>query len=130
MMFENSTKQAVAVVSPQQARQIIQQLSAKHPNTADGRRARLRISYLTEGDAEAQNLEPIDITIRDISEVGLGFLTRRQLETYQKLLITIEIDGLKYEFPCTVVHCTATVGMHKIGVIFDFAVKHLLNDQQ
>ncbi len=121
MMSENGTTQTIRVVSRQGVRKIIQQLSAKHLDTVDGRRGRLRISYLAEGDAEAHNLGPIDITTRDISEEGLGFLARRQLETDQKLLVTIELDDVKYEFPCTVVHCTATLGMYKVGVLFDFA---------
>lgn len=121
MTFENDTTQTVQVVSRQGVRKIIQQLSAKHLDTVDGRRGKLRISYLAQGDAEAQNIEPIDITMRDITETGLGLLTRRQLETDQKLLVTIEIDGVRYEFPCTVMHCTATLGMYKVGVLFDFA---------
>jgi hypothetical protein len=65
--------------------------------------------------------DPIYVTTSDISTEGMGFLSPKKLEIHQKVVMNIETDIGEVEVAATVVHCTGTVGMNKIGVKFDLA---------
>jgi c-di-GMP-binding flagellar brake protein YcgR len=104
---------------------LVEQLRAStaQEDRQEGRRKNWRLVFATPGslevDGEAKSSEPIYITTRDISSGGLGFLCRRPLEIGRKLVLYIETDNGEVEVAGTVRHCTATVGMYKIGVEFD-----------
>jgi c-di-GMP-binding flagellar brake protein YcgR len=86
------------------------------------RRERWRLMFATPGSIEmdaSQDNSPIYVTTRDISVEGLGFLCRQQMEVGQKLVIKINTDLGEVEIIGTVRHCTATVGMYKVGLRFD-----------
>ncbi len=61
----------------------------------------------------------IYVTTCDISTDGLGFLSPKSLKPKQKLVVNIETEIGEVEVPATVIHCTGTVGMNKVGVKFD-----------
>jgi len=63
--------------------------------------------------------DPIYLTTHDINPDGLGFLCHHKLTIGQKLIINIETENGEIEIPATVMHCTTTVGMFKVGVHFD-----------
>ena len=86
------------------------------------KRKQWRLTYTTDGDVKIQSeiaAEPIYITTEDISVSGLGFVTKHQFHPGEKILIRIETDKGEIKIAGTVVHCTPTVGMLKVGVKFD-----------
>jgi hypothetical protein len=115
----------IVVETKSQMRRLVEQLRAisQEPERSDDRRGRWRLMFATLGVIEVEenagSNDPVYITTRDISDDGLGFLTRNKLDPGQKLLMNMETDLGDVEVPATVVHCTGTVGMFKIGVKFD-----------
>jgi c-di-GMP-binding flagellar brake protein YcgR len=115
----------IVVETKSQMRRLIDQMraSSEQPDRSDGRRGQWRLILASPGIVEIEDTEgsdePIYVTTRDISTEGLGFLTRKQLEEGQKLIMNIETDLGEVEIPATVMHCTQTVGMFKVGVKFD-----------
>lgn len=63
--------------------------------------------------------KPVFITIRDLSAGGSEFLSPHALVEGQKVNVTLELENDDVEIPATVVHCTGTIGMFKVGVKFD-----------
>lgn len=119
-------KARIFVRTHDQMKQFVKQLrkSAGQIEKPDGRRASWRLAHAVPGVVEVDEplalSEPIYIVTRDISVDGLGFMSHQKLRPGQKLLITIETDAGELEIPTVVVHATASVGMFKIGVKFDF----------
>ncbi len=108
-----------------QMKSLIEQLRAATSETGTidaGRRANLRIVFGANGVIRAGDegdVEPVYITTRNISETGLGFISRHAFEPMQKVLVTMDIDGAEVELFATVVHCTSTLGgMMKVGLQF------------
>jgi len=116
----------IIVETRSQMKRLIEQLrntTGQNHTTDIGKRERWRMIFGTLGVArpdEDENSDPIFITTRDISEVGLGFMTRRVLEPGRQLVVDIETDEGEIEVVGTVVHCTRSVGeMMKIGLKFN-----------
>ncbi len=89
---------------------------------AEIKRKQWRLTYITNGEVTIQSQpesQPIYVTTKDISTDGIGLMTKHQFQPGQKLTICIKTDGGDVEFTGTVVHCTPTVGMFKVGVKFD-----------
>ncbi len=83
------------------------------------KRKQWRMTYVTDGQVNVdskQSCEPVYITTKDISVSGLGFMTKQKFQRDQKLIIRIETDSGEVELEGTVVHCTPSVGMYKVGV--------------
>jgi len=86
------------------------------------RRGHWRMVFATPASIEmggTEKQEPVYVTTRDINEDGIGFLCKRQMAAGQKIFITLDTDLGTAEITGTVCHCTATVGMYKVGVKFD-----------
>ncbi len=115
----------IVVETKSQMRRLVDQLrvSCEQPEPSGDRREKWRLMFATLGVVEVEENaavnDPIYITTRDISPEGLGFLTQKKLEPGRKLILNVETDIGDVEVPGTVVHCTGTVGMFKIGVKFD-----------
>ncbi len=81
-----------------------------------------RMPYVTHGYVQVlgENYqEPIYITIQNISEAGIGFIAKEKLNPTQKVNVVLETNEGEIEIPATIVHCTESVGMYKIGARFD-----------
>ena len=63
--------------------------------------------------------EPLYLTTRRISPVGLDFLWSGQMEIGKKVVIVFDTEDGELEIPGTVMHCTGSVGRNIIGVKFD-----------
>jgi hypothetical protein len=115
----------IVVETKSQMRRLVEQLRAtsEPPDQSGDRRGGWRLMFAVLGVIEVEenigNNNPIFITTHDISDEGLCFLTHNKLEIGQKLLMNMETDLGDVEVSATVIHCTGTVGMYKIGVKFD-----------
>lgn len=104
---------------------LVEQLQAGPPaeEGPGARRKHWRLKFATPGslagDPSLATNEPVYMTTHDISAGGVGFLCRNELEPGQRLVLLIETDIGDVEVPGIVRHCTATVGMYKVGIEFD-----------
>ena len=118
-------KTRVRIETVGQVRKFIDRLYAltNQHASSEVKRGQWRMTYVADGqvnvaceDNESEE-EPIYITTKDISVNGLGFMTKKKFQRGQKLIIRIEVDeGEEIELEGVVVHCTASVGMYKVGV--------------
>jgi len=117
---ENLGGTKLKVREPRQLEELLKRLFADYGGGSDGRRGQLRVSFPCEAWVEGEGLESAGITLRDISIAGVGFYCHRAIPVDQEVTITLEIDGRQVELSGKVAHCTGSVGMNKVGVVFDF----------
>ncbi len=113
----------VVIETKNQIKKWIDQLCAKtsQEEKNEQRRIQWRMAYATLGTIEAEGpFEATYVTTRDLSCDGLGFLASRKLDIGQLVHILLDLDGKEIEVAARVIHCTPTVGMYKIGVVFEF----------
>lgn len=116
----------VVVRTKKQMQEILRQIHAESEDMAartDGRRQAFRATFGAMGSitctSHGKPNEEIYISTRDISEMGLGFLTKADMRAGQTVVVTLDTDHGTIEIPGTVVHCTTTLGGKKVGVRFD-----------
>ena len=99
------------------------ELSSGQKQVSDARRDPWRYRWITSGTVELvgseESSETMSITTRTISPEGLDFRCPRSLEPGCKVLINLKTDEGDLRIPAIVKHCTESVGMPTVGVIFD-----------
>ena len=112
----------VQVKTQVQMDELIEQLATSfhQKRQEEWRRNKWRMTFETMGTVYVESEDdPIYITLHDLSNEGIGFLSPHELKEYQKILVTIETDKYTFKVSATVKHCTKTVGMFKIGAKFN-----------
>jgi c-di-GMP-binding flagellar brake protein YcgR len=115
----------VVVRTKKQMQEILRQIHSESDATSrtDGRRQAFRATFGAMGSitctSAGKTADEIYISTRDISEMGLGFLTKADMRTGQTVVVTLDTDHGTIEIPGTVVHCTTTLGGKKVGVQFN-----------
>jgi c-di-GMP-binding flagellar brake protein YcgR len=115
----------IVVETKGQMRKLMDQLLDSYPQSIfpEHRRGQFRLVVALPARVEMvenkSTHDPIYVTTCDISAEGSGFLSPRELKLRQKVMLNIETDIGEIEIFATVIHCTGTVGMNKVGVKFD-----------
>lgn len=115
----------IVVETKGQMRKLMDQLWDVYPQSIfpEHRRSQFRLVMALPARVEVvetkSTQDPIYVTTCDVSADGAGFLSPRGLKPNQKIMLNIETDIGEVEIYGTVIHCTGTVGMNKIGVKFD-----------
>ncbi|MFQ5491274.1 MAG: PilZ domain-containing protein [Phycisphaerae bacterium] len=77
--------------------------------------AQLQVHVANSADAEG-TAEVCYVTGRDISELGVGFHCRRELQPHTR--VDLLVDGEHVKVPAQVRHCTQTVSGFFVGADF------------
>ena len=89
----------------------------------DGRRCTWRYEWNSGATVRYMNsygsFEELHVLTSHISPLGLDFLCSGELESGQKVVISLDTEDGGLEIPATVLHCTTSVGRNIIGVNFD-----------
>lgn len=114
----------IEVRTTTQMKKFIEQLFAEYNAVpcSDYNRKYWRMPFVTNGYVqrlEVSGSDPVPITVQNISEDGIGFVTKQRIVPLEKVRIILEVPEGDVEFLGTVIHCTQTVGMYKIGVKYD-----------
>ena len=87
------------------------------------RRASFRLVWSAPAEIKPLNPNgfpsPLYARTRTISAHGLGFISPRELQLGQRVVITLEANEGEVQIPAMVVRLTPSVGMPTVGVTFD-----------
>lgn len=80
------------------------------------RPSRVRFEYIQTFAAGGAELMPADA--EDISEAGIGFVTRAPLTVGETIQIFLRGEALEYTINATVMHCTRRNDRYRVGAKF------------